>query len=376
MQRICQIYLPSFYYSYMQRSLRAITELLEKLKDVGFNGIYLIALWRDGGADNGFDIVKYSVNPKFGTQEDFINLRKKAHSLGMTVGVDVVPNHVSNEHFLARECLEGTPGYEDCLYIVSEDEAKRLTAAGVPSFFGKHAYSRIGDKYVRTTFADYHQLNLNWNSEKVRQYFKELFFWLSYCLDIDFVRVDCGMMLHEDVSKANPNNPMACMDPVKSVNAIREVAGRMPLFFEWFDPDNSDIFDDMPGCYALDCSFVISQQLNTNWQGHRKLVPLLGGHDQKTLADRTDKWKTILDSLDDGDYKHVFLDIQTLIGWRTHDEILPGDRDADVMLNDDTTASNPNQRYRGRRPIYPALEEFYRQFFPGENPPSFYTAHL
>ena len=130
----------------------------------------------------------------------------------------------------------------------------------------------------------------------------------------------------------------------------------------------------MTNCYALDCSFVISHQLNTNWQGHRKLVPLLGGHDQKTLADRTDEWETILNSLNDGGYEYVFLDIQTLIGWKTYNKILPGDRDADAMLNDDT--ANPNQRYRGRRPIYPVLKEFYRKFFPGENPPSFYTAEL
>ena len=368
MQRICQLYLPSFYYPYKEQSLRAITELLEKLKIVGFDGVYLIALWQDGGVDNGFDIVEYSVNPKFGTKEDLTDLLEKAHSLNMTVGVDVAPNHVSNEHFLAKECLKGTPGYEDCLYIVSEDEAKRLTAAGVPSFFGKHAYSKIGDKYVRTTFADYHQLNLNWSNVIVRDYFKGVFEDLTH-LGIDFVRVDCGMMLHEDVSKADPKNPLACMNPIESVNAVREVAGEMPLFFEWFDPDSSDIFDDMPNCYALDCSFVISQQLNTNWQGHRKLVPLLGGHDQKTLADRTDEWKRILDSLDNGGYDYVFYDIQTLIGWKTLDKILPGDENVDAILKSGVTGGN--QRYRGRRPILLILITFYRKRFPEEKPPSY-----
>lgn len=375
MKQICQLYLPSFYYTYEKRSLRAITELLEKLKRVGFSGVYLIALWKDGGHDNGFDIVEYAVNPKFGTREDFHNLIKKAYKVGLTVGVDVVPNHVSNQHPLAAECLKGTPGYEDCLYIVTKDEAERLTAAGAPSFFGRLAYSPIYDKHVRTTFADFFQLNLNWNSEKVKDYFRGVFNYLTD-LGIDFIRIDCGMMLHEDVSKADPNNPMACMNPKKSVDAIREVAGEIPLFYEWFDPDSSGIFDDMTNCYALDCSFVISHQLNTNWQGHRKLVPLLGGHDQKTLADRTDEWETILNSLDNGGYEYVFLDIQTLIGWRTRDEILPGDRDADVMLKDETTASNPNQRYRGRRPIGPVLDAFYRKFFPGETPPFFETVHI
>ena len=352
MKKICQLYMPAFYRSYGENAVKEVTSLLAPLKNVGFSGIYLISLWEDGGYDNGFDIVKYSVNSEFGTDIELDKLIKEAHVLGLSVGVDVVPNHVSDKHILAQNCLNGIFGYEDCLYVVTKEEAERLTEAGVPSFFGELAYSDFGDKYVRSTFADYHQLNLNWNSQKVQEYFDRVFSKLRY-IGVDFVRVDCGMMLLEDVSKASKENPMACMNPVASIEAIRKVAGGMTMFFEWFDPASACLFDDMPECYALDCSYVMTGVQNLYWD-HRKLVPLVGGHDQMTLADRGIDVKEAMAKMSTSEYG--FLDIQTLIGWKTKPDILPGDAKFDASL------VNPNQRYRARRPMKPVLEEFLRNY--------------
>ena len=348
MKAICQLYVPSFYRSYGEDSIKKIIELLPELKKrVGFSGIYLISVWEDGGYDNGFDVIDYRVNPKFGTDAELNELIKKAHELGVIVGVDVVPNHVSDKNILAQNCLNDVPGYEDCLYIVSKEEAERLVEAGVPSFFGKLAYSDFGDKYVRSTFADYHQLNLNWDSRRVQEYFIEVFRHLKE-IGVDFARIDCGMMLHEDVTKADPNDPMACMDPVASIEAIRKVSGGMLLFLEWFDPSLISLFDDLPECYALDCSYAMTGKQNLKWN-HKKLIPLLGGHDQMTVADRgIDCTKAMMSALK-SDY--VFTDIQTMIGWKTDPEILPEDEDYDADLK------NPNQRYRARRPIAPVLEK-------------------
>ena len=348
MKKICQLYLPAFYRSYGKNALTEVINYLPTLRMAGFSGIYLIALWEDGGYDNGFDIVEYSVNPKFGSDRDLEELIEEAHGLNMFVGVDVVPNHVSDENILAQNCLNGVPGYEDCLYVVSKDEASRLTEAGVPSFFGKLAYSDFGDKYVRSTFADYHQLNLNWESQTVQNYFKEVFDGFKR-IGVDFVRVDCGMMLLEDVSKASKENPMACMNPVASIEAIRKVAGGMPMFYEWFDPASACLFDDMPECYALDCSYVMTGVQNLDWN-HEKLVPLVGGHDQMTLADRGIDVEEALTKMETSEYG--FLDMQTLVGWKTDPKVHLGDRLYDADIN------NPNQRYRARRPIEYVLDAF------------------
>lgn len=348
MKKICQLYMPAFYRSYGKYAVKKVVELLPKLKETDFSGVYLIALWEDGGYDNGFDVVRYSVNPKFGTDSSFNELIRVAHKFSLSVGIDVVPNHVSDKHILAQNCLNDVPGYEDCLYVVSKEEAKRLTEAGVPSFFGELAYSDFGDKYVRSTFCDYHQLNLNWQSSKVQDYFTRVFRHFK-TIGIDFVRIDCGMMLLEDVSKACRENPMACLNPATSIKAIRKVSDGMQLFFEWFDPSTASLFDDMPECYALDCSYVMSGVQNLDWN-HKKLIPLVGGHDQMTLADRGIDTKEAIAKMETSEYG--FLDIQTLVGWKTEPGILPDDEKFDASLQ------NPNQRYRARRPIGPILKRF------------------
>lgn len=352
MKCFCQMYMPAFYRSYGEEALMRVTGLLPVIEEM-FNGIYLIGLWEDGGYDNGFDIVSYSVNHEFGTDKQLEDFVKRAHYLNLEVCVDVVPNHVSDKHPLAQNCLNGVPGYEDCLYVVSEAEAKRLTEAGVPSFFGKLAYSDFGDKYVRSTFCDYHQLNLNWRSQKVQEYFRGVFQDFKR-IGIDFVRVDCGMMLLEDVSKADKDNPMACMNPAASIEAIRRVADGMPMFFEWFDLESADLFNDIPECYALDCSYVMTGRQNLDWSRCEKLIPLVGGHDQMTLADRTEGDRnSLIEFIKCVEKKaYAFADMQTLIRWKTDPEVLPDDDEYDADIN------NPNQRYRARRPIEPVVEEF------------------
>ena len=350
--KICQIYLPAVYRSYGERALGVLTShLLPSIKYAGFDGVYLIGLWKDGGYDNGFDIVEYVVNPKFTTNLDFKIFEITAHQLGLKIGVDVVPNHTSDQSRLAQNCLNDAPEYEEVLYVVSKEEAKRLTRSGVPNFFGKLAYSDFEDKYVRSTFADYHQLNLNWHSLKVKEYFKEIFSQLRRA-KIDFARIDCGMMLLEDVSKADPANPMAVFNPKASIDAIREVAGDMPLFFEWFDLGSLDLFNNLDNCWALDCSYVLTGQVNTNWN-HEKVVPLLGGHDQMTLADRG--LDTVAVTAEALKSKHVFSDLQTELGWTTEAAILPSDEDYDADIK------NPNQRYRARRPMRPIIEAFIKK---------------
>ncbi len=350
MKFICQLYLPSVFRSYGKDAVKKVTEILPDIKKAGCEGIYLISLWEDGGYDNGFDVVEYRVNPKFGTDQDLDELIKKAHYNGLMIGVDVVPNHVSDKNILAQNCLNNVPGYEDALYVVSKEEAERLTKAGVPSFFGKLAYSDFGEKYVRSTFADYHQLNLNWDNKKVKEYFEQVFEHLKE-IGIDFARIDCGMLLHEDVAKANPENPMACTDPEASIEAIREVSGGMPLFFEWFDLGSVYLFENLPNSYALDCSYVLTGIQNLIWK-QKKLIPLLGGHDQMTLVDRGINPEEAIKIMRESGAEYGFLDIPTLIGWGTNPAILPGDEEYDASLE------NPNERYRARRPFAPILTSF------------------
>jgi alpha-glucosidase len=67
-------------------------------------------------ADFGYDISDYTdIDPLFGSLDDFDELLATAHSQGLKVILDLVPNHTSDQHpwFLesraSRACVAGSP---------------------------------------------------------------------------------------------------------------------------------------------------------------------------------------------------------------------------------------------------------------------------
>lgn len=369
MKKICQIILPQWARTFGVKALEEIEKFLPRLVEDDFTGVYLIALW-NSDVDNGFGVVSYEVSREFTDMpynSGLISIIKTAHALGLEVGVDVVPNHVSDKHLLAQNCLKGVPGYEDALYVVTEEEAARLTAAGALILFGKEAYSEVEgfkglNKFVRNTFCDGRQLNLNWNSHAVQDYFRCLFSRLKGD-GVDFVRVDCSILLHEDITKANPDQKLACINAEKSVKAIRDVAGDMPLYHEWFGgPFSPDILNDDPLSYALDCSYVLFGLQPTEWT-HPKLVPVLGGHDQMPFMNRAklqgfNEIKVYSDAVS-APSGIIFSDIATECDYMIPEsEMEPTEEDK--MYDADIT--NKNRRYLGRRPIKQILDHYYLLF--------------
>ena len=365
-RKIAQVYLYQYYRIYGNHTLKAVYDLLDTLYEVGFTGVYLIALWDDGGFDNGFDVISYRTNRKFTDAEgesDTLAVIEKAHSLGMIIGADVVPNHVSDKNVLAQRCLKGVKGYKDALYVVTPEMAAELKEKGVPSFFGSEPYSEVEGfegkgKYVRNSFCDGKQLNVNWNNAKVRKYFKGVFSRFKKLYHFDFARIDCGMMLLEDVSKAKPGlaGMVSCMNPRKSVEAVRSVAGNMLLFYEWFGPStpefSPDIFNEDKNSFALDCSYVFNSKQSTSWD-HPKLVPLIGGHDQQPFYNAADEQEftpsKVLENMKKSPCKYVFSDIQSEMGYKIPDAELAF---TDEDKNYDADPNNLNKRFLGRRPPY------------------------
>jgi alpha-glucosidase len=63
-----------------------ITEKLGHLKDIGVEGIWLSPIFKSPMADFGYDISDFrSIDPFFGSMEDFDRLLEKAKILGDTI---------------------------------------------------------------------------------------------------------------------------------------------------------------------------------------------------------------------------------------------------------------------------------------------------
>ncbi|CAG9566553.1 unnamed protein product [Danaus chrysippus] len=75
-----------------------ITSRLEYLKDLGVDATWISPIYKSPMNDFGYDVSDYySIQPEFGTMEDFEQLLKKARELNIKVVLEFVPNHTSNE---------------------------------------------------------------------------------------------------------------------------------------------------------------------------------------------------------------------------------------------------------------------------------------
>lgn len=84
---------------------KGVTQRLEYLKDLGITLIWLSPLHK-AGSYHGYDVIDYySVNPDYGTLDDFKELIEEAHKQGISVILDMVLNHTSFNSSVVYRCL-------------------------------------------------------------------------------------------------------------------------------------------------------------------------------------------------------------------------------------------------------------------------------
>ena len=155
--------------------LRGITQRLDYLKRLGVDYLWITPFFSSPQNDNGYDVADYrSVEPMFGTMEDFDELSREAKARGIGLMLDMVFNHTSTSHEWFRRALAGDPRY--LAYYKFVDAAPEATAAkpGEPptnwvSKFGESAWEYVPalHKWYLHLF-DVSQADLNWDNPEVR----------------------------------------------------------------------------------------------------------------------------------------------------------------------------------------------------------------
>ena len=91
--------------------LAGVRAHLPYLAALGVDALWFNPWYPSPLADAGYDIVDYrSIDPAFGTLWEAEQLIAEARSLGIRTIVDIVPNHVSNQHPWFREALAAPAG--------------------------------------------------------------------------------------------------------------------------------------------------------------------------------------------------------------------------------------------------------------------------
>jgi alpha-glucosidase len=178
--------------------LKGITSRLDSLAALGIDAIWLSPFYSSPQKDGGYDVSDYvDVDPIFGTLSDFDDLLDKAHSLGLRVMIDLVPNHSSDQHQWFQRALAAEPGSPERAFYHFKDgkgDSGELPPNNWVSMFGGPAWTRItesdgkpGQWFVH--LFDSSQPDLNWANPQVQLEFEEILkFWLDR--GVDGFRVD------------------------------------------------------------------------------------------------------------------------------------------------------------------------------------------
>jgi alpha-glucosidase len=91
--------------------LAGVRSRLGYLRDLGIDAIWFTPWYPSPLADGGYDVSDYrSIHPDFGTLREAELLVKEALALGIRTIIDVVPNHVSDQHAWFQAALAAGPG--------------------------------------------------------------------------------------------------------------------------------------------------------------------------------------------------------------------------------------------------------------------------
>lgn len=165
---------------------------LDYLQDLGVTCIWLLPFFPSPLRDDGYDISDYlSVNPSYGTVQDFQQFLDAAHERDIQVMVELVINHTSDQHpwfQAARQAAPGSP--ERDFYVWSEtdklyEEARIIFTDTEKSNW---TWDPVAKAYYWHRFFS-HQPDLNFDNPKViEEVINVMRFWLD--MGVDGLRMD------------------------------------------------------------------------------------------------------------------------------------------------------------------------------------------
>ncbi|PTY02134.1 maltose alpha-D-glucosyltransferase [Opitutaceae bacterium EW11] len=178
---------------------RGLTQKLEYLRDLGVSAIWLLPFYPSPLRDDGYDIADYySVNPIYGTLDDFKEFLEQAHRRSLRVITELVINHTSDQHPWFQRARRAPPGStERNFYVWSDTSEKYRDARIIFRDFetSNWAWDAVAGQYYWHRFYS-HQPDLNFEHPAVHEeILRVLDFWLS--MGVDGLRLDAIPYLYE-----------------------------------------------------------------------------------------------------------------------------------------------------------------------------------
>lgn len=204
------------YVAYTDRfagTLKGVQERLEYLQGLGVRYLHLMPLLkpRDGENDGGYAVADYrAVREDLGSMDDLSALARDLRARGMSLVLDLVLNHVAQEHDWAVRARAGDPEYRDYFHLYPDrtepDAFERTLPEVFPDFApGNFTWNDAAQAWVWTTFNTY-QWDLNWGNPAVFREFVDIILHLAN-RGVEVFRLDAIAFIWKRLGTDSQNQP-------------------------------------------------------------------------------------------------------------------------------------------------------------------------
>ena len=209
--------------------LAGVRQRLPYLAALGVEALWFNPWYASPQADAGYDVADYrAIDPLFGDLAEAETLISEAHDAGLKVIIDVVPNHVSDQHAWFVEAVAARPGSPQRDRFWFRPGRGSLPPNDWQSVFGGPAWTQVvepdgtpGEWYLHLFAPE--QPDLNWNNPDVAAEHEDVLrFWFDR--GVDGVRIDSATMPAKDPSLADfdPTHPPA-RHPYIDQDAVHDI---------------------------------------------------------------------------------------------------------------------------------------------------------
>ncbi len=145
--------------------LRGVIAHLDHLSWLGVDTIWFNPCFDSPFLDAGYDVADYlRIAPRYGTNDDMVELVAAARDRGIRVLLDLVAGHTSDQHpWFIAECHADGPSPDGDRYVWCEDPPQRDTAADIPGIpaWVRSPGPRVG-WYLKNFYDAQPALNFGW----------------------------------------------------------------------------------------------------------------------------------------------------------------------------------------------------------------------
>lgn len=181
--------------------LNGVTQKLDYIQDMGFNGIWLMPVFQST-TYHKYDITDYlKIDSEYGTQEDMQKLIEECHRRGIRIILDFVMNHTSSQH----------PWFtQACKYLQELPQGQEPDEAECPYIEYYHFAKEQKSGYYQVKGTDWYYEGVFWSempdlnleNQALRAELEQIAkYWID--MGIDGFRMDAAMHFEENDTTVN-----------------------------------------------------------------------------------------------------------------------------------------------------------------------------